>query len=111
MFEATLGGKDRLVSVLTGVEGWKLVVIIDTDEIFAESRAIVLKIVGVGTVIAIIHVVCAWFISRTIANPIDLLVRASGDIARLQILFFYRIKILSQSISILQFHISRVALF
>jgi len=81
VFEAKLGGKERLVSVLTGFEGWKLVVIIDTDEIFAESRAIVLKIVGVGAVIALILVVCAWFISRTIANPIDLLVRASGDIA------------------------------
>jgi methyl-accepting chemotaxis protein len=81
VFETSLDGKERLVSVLTGVKGWKLVAIIDTDEIFAESRAIVSKIIGVGVVIALVLMVSAWLISRTIATPIDLLVRASGDIA------------------------------
>ena len=81
-FAAPLDGVDKLITVYTGFQGWKLVTIIDADEVFAEARRVVLEIFGVGVAIALALLGLAWFIARSIANPVALLVDASGAVAR-----------------------------
>ena len=81
-FEASLDGKDRFISVYTGLMGWKLAMIIDADEVYASSRAMNIKIMAIGATIAAALLGLAWFISQSIARPISLMVNTADAISK-----------------------------
>ncbi|EGY24094.1 HAMP domain protein, partial [Desulfovibrio sp. A2] len=80
-FEAALDGVDKLVTVHTGYQGWKLVAIIDKAEVYAQSASVVNYILMVGVGIAVALMIVAWLLARSVANPIQMLVTASGRVA------------------------------
>ncbi len=80
-FAAVLDGKDVLMSVVPGYAAWKLVSVIEADEVYAGGRTLVRTIMLMGVGIALLLLVLAWFTARSIAGPIDKLVRASGAVA------------------------------
>lgn len=82
MFEDSLDGKDRIFTVVTGYLGWKLVSVIDADEVYGKARSLVFTIVSIGFGIALVLLAVAWFIARSVAEPIRMLVEASGEVAR-----------------------------
>ncbi|MGJ3523836.1 methyl-accepting chemotaxis protein [Nitratidesulfovibrio sp. D1] len=80
-FEAPMDGTDKLITVFTGYQGWKMAVVIDKAEVYAQSASVVNYILMVGAGIAVVLMVVAWLLARSVANPVQMLVAASGRVA------------------------------
>ncbi|MEG2139906.1 MAG: methyl-accepting chemotaxis protein, partial [Bilophila sp.] len=80
-FEAAIDGIPRVVSVMTGYSGWKLVAIVDEEEIYAVVDNVIRDIVLVGLGIAVLMLLASLWLARSITLPIDMLVHAAGKIA------------------------------
>ena len=79
--EVRLQNKDWLASVQSTSEGWKLVMLQEKDEIFADAMGVTLSILMVGGGIALIMLAIAWFVARSIARPVAALATASQRVA------------------------------
>ena len=81
-FEAvTIGDKDWLASIKTTRDGWKLIMLQEKDEVFANALDVTMGIVLIGLVIAVVMFIIAWFVSRSISKPVAALAEASHRVA------------------------------
>jgi methyl-accepting chemotaxis protein len=81
-FEHTIG--IRTYEVLTHINpsfGWYVAVLIDKEEVLAESVEARNKIIMLGLGLGFLLLVVVFFLSRSMTRPITLLVEASGRIA------------------------------
>ena len=79
--EVRMQDKDWLASVQTTSEGWKLVMLQEKSEIFADAMGVTLSILLVGGIIALVMLGIAWFVARSIAGPVATLAAASQSVA------------------------------
>ena len=88
--ELELGGRPVVAQVHTSRSlGWKLIGIIDRQEVMAGSRRLALSILGIGTLLAAFSVVAGLLLARGITRPIastsDMLrdiAEGEGDLTR-----------------------------
>ena len=79
--EAEIDGTSRFVSLATGVRGWKLLAVIDTSEVYAETNAVILKIILISCVIALLLLLGAMKFANTISVPLKAMVNSARQIA------------------------------
>lgn len=80
-FIGSVDGKDSLVTVLTGYHGYKLVAVMDVDEVYAATDSLVQSIIVIGACIGLVLLGIAFLLSRSISNPIQELVRTARFVA------------------------------
>ena len=81
-FATQLDGKERFITVFTGLQGWKLAMIIDADEVNANAHDLILRITGIGFVVALALMALAWFIAQSIARPMGIMINAATAISK-----------------------------
>ncbi len=69
-------------NVLTTSLGWKIAVIQDESEIFAETNEAIRSVSIIYAVIALVMLAVAWYIVRSINRPLRLIVEAADKIAQ-----------------------------
>ena len=79
--EIFFNGKTHLASVQTTDAGWKLIILQDKDEIFANAMRVTLVILLVGLGIALVMLVVSFNITRSIARPLTILTSAAQAVA------------------------------
>ncbi len=79
--EVSIDGVEWLASVKTTPNNWSLVMLQERDEVFAGAFDMTMAIAQVGLAIAVILLVIAWAVARSIAKPIATLVKASQAVA------------------------------
>ncbi|WP_320174678.1 methyl-accepting chemotaxis protein [Maridesulfovibrio sp.] len=79
----TLGGEDKFVRVFTSPAlGWKLALLIDKSEIMEGAYDTVKDTLLMGLGIAVVLCLFGWFVARSIANPIQMLVGAAQSVSK-----------------------------
>ncbi len=78
---AEIDGVPRFVSVFTGVRGWKLLAVIDSSEIYADTNDVIFKIILISCIIALLLLLAAVKFANTISVPLKAMVAAAGQIA------------------------------
>ncbi len=79
--EVTIDGTVWLASVKTTPSNWSIIMLQERDEVYAGAMNVTIVIAMVGTVIAVIMLMVAFAIARSIANPIVTLAHASHAVA------------------------------
>ena len=79
--EVSIGDTDWLASVQTTEQGWELIMLQESAEVFADAMRVTLSILLVGAVIAAVMAAIAWFVARSIAGPVAVLAQASHGVA------------------------------
>lgn len=80
-FTASVDGKDSLITVFTGYHGYKLVAVMDMDEVYAATNNLVQSIIVIGACIGLVLMGIAFLLARSISNPIQILVRSAHAVA------------------------------
>ncbi len=82
-FEVQMDGLDKLVTVLTsGSTSWKLAYIIDRDEVFERSNALLIKALLIGGMLGVLLLVGAWFLALSLVKPLNLLASSAESVAK-----------------------------
>lgn len=77
------GNIDKIARVMTvPVSGWRIVALIDRDEILSSARSLTLMIVLVGLVFTVIAVAIGYLMANRIANPIRDVARVLNETAK-----------------------------
>ena len=80
--EVDLNGTPRLVTILDAPEiNWRMAIVIDKAEITDAATSVIFKIVMTGAIVALLVLILAALVSRSIAGPIVLLVNAAKQVA------------------------------
>ncbi|MDR0361123.1 MAG: methyl-accepting chemotaxis protein [Planctomycetota bacterium] len=81
-FEYAMNGKAYLAQTHTNPSfGWRVAVLIEREEVLAQSVKARNEIVALGLALGILTLIAVFFLSRSMTRPITLLVNASGCIA------------------------------
>ncbi len=81
-FEAEIDGKDKLITVITSkATGWKLAYIIDSEEVFENSNAMLTKALLIGACIGVVLLIGAWLLALTLVRPLTLLTSSAETVA------------------------------
>ncbi|MDR2488895.1 MAG: methyl-accepting chemotaxis protein [Desulfovibrio sp.] len=77
-----IDGRKRNIAIYTSQAlGWKIAVIIDTEEVHAISAGMVWRLIAVGLVICAVFIVVIVLLARSITRPVNMLVGAAASIA------------------------------
>ncbi len=79
--EVTIDGVEWLASIKTNPNNWSLVMLQEREEVFAGAFDVTMVIAQIGFVIAVVMLILAWSVARSIATPIATLVHASQSVA------------------------------
>lgn len=77
-----LDGREKFVRVYTSPSlGWKLALLIDKSEIMADANSTVKDTLLMGLGIALVLCLFGWFVAKSIASPIQMLVGAAQSVS------------------------------
>ncbi len=79
--QTEIDGTSRFVSLITGVRGWKLLAVIDAAEVYADTNAVILKIILISCLIAFLLLLGAMKFASTISTPLKTMVDTARQIA------------------------------
>ncbi len=81
-FESQIGGKEKLITVMTSkVTGWKLAYIKDSEEVFEASYAMLKTVLAIGAVLVCLLLVGAWGLALTLLKPLKILTSSAESLA------------------------------
>lgn len=80
-FQATIDGRETMVTVLTGFSNWKVLAIIDVAEVDAPTNTLIRRIFMVGGVILLILILVSLWLARSICVPLGIVVDTANKIA------------------------------
>lgn len=80
-FVDTVDGSSRLITVFSGYNGYRLVGVMDVEEVNAGTNSLVNSIIIIGAGIALVLLGIAFMLSRSISLPIQALVRTARAVA------------------------------
>ncbi len=79
--EVTINGVRWLASIKTTPNNWSLIMLQERDEVYAGAADVTLGIAGVGIIIALVMMIVAFAVAKSIATPIVTLANASHAVA------------------------------
>lgn len=74
-------GKDWLAAVQSTKDGWHLIMLQERAEVFANAMKVTLAILMVGAIAVLAMAAMAWVMARSITGPLDVLGKASQEVA------------------------------
>ncbi len=80
-YDMTVDGVERCLTVLTGFDGWRFVAVMDRSEIYAESTAVITKILILAGLLTLALLGLGYFFARTLTQPIFQLVDSAEQLA------------------------------
>ncbi|MEG2004687.1 MAG: methyl-accepting chemotaxis protein, partial [Bilophila sp.] len=80
-FVDTNSDVQRLVTVFTGYNGWKLIAVTDEADVYGATNAVIWNIALTGLGIAVLLLGLSFWLAYSVSKPIKLLVHASESIA------------------------------
>lgn len=81
VFMAEVDGKSTLLVVFTGYKDYRLIALMDAEEVYADTKDLLQSIVIIGLCIAMVLLFMAFFLSRSISRPIQDVVRTARSVA------------------------------
>ena len=75
-------GKKMLGNVLTGYNGYKILAVAEAGEIYAPVWTAIGKVVLIGSAVFFTLLVLAWFLARSVGEPLRFLVRVSEEVMK-----------------------------
>ena len=77
----TYNGEERLARVRLAENGWTLIMLQHSSEVFSDAFQVTLGILLVGGLIFLIMCAIAWFVAKSIVGPVSVLASAAEDVA------------------------------